>query len=93
MNAHRCNLCEGDPNLTSWPLAHEEDVCTAIAWYHWMRRSSHSWRMWRVIPPRAEATLGVIDTRTGEVWVVPVPGVWVKAGLREVFTPKTALAP
>jgi hypothetical protein len=42
---------------------------------------------------RAEATLEVIDTRTGEVWVVPVPGVWVKAGPREVFTPKPALAP
>jgi hypothetical protein len=48
--------------------------------------------MWRVIPP-AEATLEVIDTRTGEVWVVPVPGVWVKAGPREVCTPRPALAP
>jgi hypothetical protein len=48
--------------------------------------------MWRVIPP-AEAMLEVIDTRTGELWVVPVPGVWVKAGPREVFTPKPALAP
>jgi Bacteriophage Mu Gam like protein len=42
--------------------------------------------------PRAEAAMVVIDTRTGEVWVVPVPGVWVKAGPREVFTTKPALA-
>jgi hypothetical protein len=37
--------------------------------------------------------MAVIDTRTGEVRVVPAPGVWVKAGPREVFTPKPALAP
>jgi Bacteriophage Mu Gam like protein len=43
--------------------------------------------------PRAEATMEVIDTRTGEVRVVPVPGVRVKSGPREVFTPKPALAP
>jgi hypothetical protein len=43
--------------------------------------------------PRAEATMAVIDPRTGEVRVVPVPGVRVKAGPREVFTPTPALAP
>jgi hypothetical protein len=57
---------------------------------------------WNVIKPtlisprgasRAEATLEVIDTRTGEVWVAPVPGVWVMAGPREVFTPTPAPAP
>jgi len=57
---------------------------------------------WHVIKPKlipasddplAEATMEVIDTRTGEVRVVPVPGVRVKAGPREVFTPKPALAP
>jgi hypothetical protein len=52
LNAHRYDLCEGDPRLTRWPLAHEEDVCTAIGWYHWTRPSSRSWRMWRVMPPR-----------------------------------------
>jgi hypothetical protein len=36
--------------------------------------------------------MGVIDTRTGEVRVVPVPGVWVKPGPPEVFTPTPALA-
>ena len=55
---------------------------------------------WHVIKPQliparddplGEAT--VIDPRTGEVRVVPVPGVRVKRGLREVFTPKPALAP
>jgi hypothetical protein len=35
----------------------------------------------------------LIDPRTGEVRVVPVPGVRVKSGPREVFTPKPALAP
>jgi hypothetical protein len=57
---------------------------------------------WNVIKPQlvpardaplAEATMEVIDTRTGEVRVVPVPGVRVKSGPREVFTPKPALAP
>jgi hypothetical protein len=57
---------------------------------------------WNVIKPQlrparddplAEATMEVIDTRTGEVRVVPVPGVRVKQGSREVFTPKPALAP
>jgi hypothetical protein len=57
---------------------------------------------WHVIKPQliparddplGEATLAVIDPRTGEVRVVPVPGVRVKAGPREVFTPKPALAP
>lgn len=43
--------------------------------------------------PRAEATMEVIDMQTGEVRVVPVPGVRVKPGPREVFTPKPALAP
>jgi hypothetical protein len=43
--------------------------------------------------PLAEATMEVIDPRTGEVRMVPVPGVRVKAGPREVFTPKPALAP
>jgi hypothetical protein len=57
---------------------------------------------WNVIKPQlipacdaplAEATIEVIDTQTGEVRVVPVPGVRVKAGPREVFTAKSALAP
>lgn len=57
---------------------------------------------WNVIKPQliparddplAEATMEVIDTRTGEVRVVPVPGVRVKSGPHEVFTPKPALAP
>jgi hypothetical protein len=57
---------------------------------------------WNVIKPKlvparddplAKATLQVIDARTGEVQVVPVPGVRVKAGPREVFTPKPALVP
>jgi Gam-like protein len=43
--------------------------------------------------PLAEATMEVIDLRTGEVQVVPLPGVRVKSGPREVFTPKPALAP
>ncbi len=56
---------------------------------------------WNVIKPQlmpardaplAEATLEVIDPRTGEVRVVTVAGVRVKAGPREVFTPKPALA-
>jgi len=55
---------------------------------------------WNVIKPKLipvrdepppEATMGVIDTRMGEVRVVPVPGVWMKPGPREVFTPKPAL--
>jgi hypothetical protein len=41
--------------------------------------------------PRAEAMMEVIDPRTGEVRVVPVPGVRVKQGPREVFTPRPAL--
>jgi hypothetical protein len=56
---------------------------------------------WNVIKPQliparddllAEATMEIIDMRTGEVRVVPVPGVRVKRGPREVFTPKPALA-
>jgi len=56
---------------------------------------------WNVIKPKliparddplAEATMEVIDPRTGEVQVAPVPGVRVKRGLREVFTPKPVLA-
>jgi hypothetical protein len=55
---------------------------------------------WNVIKPKlipasdeplAEATMGVIDMRPGEVRVDPVPGVWVKPGPREVFTPTPAL--
>jgi hypothetical protein len=41
--------------------------------------------------PLAEATMEVIDPRTGEVQVVPVPGVRVKQGPREVFTAKPTL--
>jgi hypothetical protein len=41
--------------------------------------------------PLAEAMIEVIDPRTGEIRVVPVPGVLVKQGPREVFTPKPAL--
>ena len=57
---------------------------------------------WHVIKPQlipardaplAEATMAVIDPRTGEVRVVPVPGVRVKQDPHEVFTPKPALAP
>jgi hypothetical protein len=57
---------------------------------------------WNVIKPQlmpardsplAAATMEVIDPRTGEVQVVPVPGVRVKAGPHEVFTPKPVSAP
>jgi hypothetical protein len=41
--------------------------------------------------PLAEAMIEVIDPRTGEVQVVPVPGVRVKTSPREVFTPKPVL--
>jgi hypothetical protein len=41
--------------------------------------------------PLAEAMIEVIDLRTGEVQVVPVPGVRVKTSPREVFTPKPVL--
>jgi Gam-like protein len=55
---------------------------------------------WNVIKPQlmpaheaplAEATMEAIDPRTGEVRAVPVPGVRVKAGPREVFAAKPVL--
>jgi hypothetical protein len=87
------------------PIDWEVDEATLLAW----AEATHPELVrvtkapaWNVIKPKlipasdaphAEATLAVIDTRTGEVRVVPVPGVRVKAGPREVFTPKPALAP
>lgn len=46
-----------------------------------------------MLRPVRETGASAIDPRTGEVRVVPVPGVRVKLGPREVFTPKPALAP
>jgi Bacteriophage Mu Gam like protein len=87
------------------PIEWEVEEATLLAW----AEATHPELVrvtkapaWNVIKPQlipardaplAEATIEVIDTRTGEVRVVPVPGVWVKAGPREVFTPRPALVP
>jgi hypothetical protein len=86
------------------PIEWEVDEATLMAWAEATDPETlvrvKKARAWNVIKPklipasdapRAEATMEVIDTRTGEVRVVPVPGVWVKPGPREVFTPKPAL--
>jgi hypothetical protein len=88
------------------PIEWEVDEATLLAWAEatdpeTLVRVTNA-PAWHVIKPklipardapRAEATMEVIDTRTGEVWVVAVPGVRVKSGLHEEFTPKPALAP
>jgi hypothetical protein len=87
------------------PLEWEVDEATLLAWaeatHPELVRVTKA-PVWNVIKPklmparhapRAEATMEVIDTRTGEVLLVPVPGVRVKRGPREVFTPKPVLDP
>ena len=88
------------------PIEWEVDEATLLAWAEatdpeTLVRVTKA-PAWNVIKPQliparddplAEATMEVIDPRTGEVRVVPVPGVRVKPGPREVFTPKPALAP
>ena len=88
------------------PLEWEVDEATRLVWAEATDPETLVWvtkaPAWNVLKPqlmpardapRAEATMEVIDTRTGEVRVVPVPGVRVKRGPHEVFTPKPALAP
>jgi hypothetical protein len=88
------------------PIKWEVDETTLLAWAEATDpetlvrvKKAPAWNVIKpkLIPasdaPRAEATIEVIDTRTGEVRVIPVPGVWVEPGPREVFTPKPALAP
>jgi hypothetical protein len=86
------------------PIAWEVDEATLLAWAEatdpeTLVRVTNA-PAWNVIKPqlipardapRAEATMEIIDTRTGEVRVIPVPGVWVKPSPREVCTPKPAL--
>jgi hypothetical protein len=88
------------------PIEWEADEATLLAWAEatdpeTLVRVTKA-PAWNVIKPQlmpardaplAEAMMEVIDPRTGEVRVVPVPGVRVKAGAHEVFTPKPALAP
>jgi len=88
------------------PIEWEVDEATLLAWAEatdpeTLVRVTKA-PAWNVIKPQliparddplAEATMEVIDTRTGEVRVVLVPGVRVKSGPHEVFTPKPALAP
>jgi Bacteriophage Mu Gam like protein len=85
------------------PIEWEVDEATLLAW----AEATHPEVIrvtkapaWNIIKPKlipardaplAEATMAVIDTQMGEVRVVPVPGVRVKAGPREVFTPKPVL--
>jgi len=88
------------------PIEWEVDEATLLAWAEATDpetlvrvTKAPAWNVFKpqLIPardaPLAEATIEVIDPRTGEVWVVPVPGVRVKRGPHEVFTPKPALAP
>jgi len=88
------------------PIEWEVDEATLLAWAEATDpetlvrvTKAPAWNVLKpqLIPardaPLAEATLQVIDTRTGEVRVVPVPEVQVKRGPHEVFTPKPALAP
>jgi hypothetical protein len=99
-------LLHGTLTARQAPIEWEVDETTLLAWAEATDpetlvrvRKALAWNVIKpqLIPARAalhtEATMEVIDTRTGEVRVVPVPGVWVKAGPREVFTPKPALAP
>ena len=88
------------------PIEWEVDEATLLAWAEATDpetlvrvTKAPAWNVLKpqLIPardaPLAEATIEVIDPRTGEVRVVPVPGVRVKRGPHEVFTPKPALAP
>jgi hypothetical protein len=88
------------------PIEWEVDEATLLAWAevtdHEMLVRVTKAPAWNIIKPQlipardaplAEATIEVIDPRTGEVRVVPVPGVRVKQGPREVFIPKPALDP
>jgi hypothetical protein len=102
--SHR--LPHGTLTTRQAPIAWEVDEATLLAWAEatdpeTLVRVTNA-PAWNVIKPQlipahdaplAEATIEVIDTRTGEVQVVPVPGVRVKAGPHEVFTPKPVLAP
>ena len=85
------------------PVEWEVDEATLLAWaeatHPELVRVTNA-PAWHVIKPQlmpardaplAEAMIEVIDPQTGEVQVVPVPGVRVKQGPREVFTPKPAL--
>jgi Bacteriophage Mu Gam like protein len=88
------------------PIAWEVDEATLLAWAEATHpetlvrvKKAPAWNVIKpqLIParddPLAEATMEMIDPRTGELRVVPVPGVRAKSGPREVFTPKPALAP
>lgn len=86
------------------PLEWEVNAATLLAWAEatdpgTLVRVTKA-PAWNVIKPQlmpaheaplAEATMEAIDPRTGEVRAVPVPGVRVKAGPREVFAAKPAL--
>jgi hypothetical protein len=88
------------------PIEWEVDEATFLAWaeatdFETLVRVTKA-PAWNVLKPQlipargaplAEATIEVIDPRTGEVRVVPVPGVRMKRGPHEMFTPKPALAP
>jgi hypothetical protein len=97
-------LPHGTPTAHQAPIAWEVDEASLLAWAEATDpemlvrvKKAPAWNVIKpqLIPardaPRAEATIEVIDTRTGEVQVVPVPGVRVKAGPRAVFTPKPVL--
>jgi Bacteriophage Mu Gam like protein len=88
------------------PIEWEVDEATLLAWAEATDSATlvlvTKAPAWNVIKPQlvparddllAGATMAVIDPQTGEVRVVPVPGVRVKRGPREVFTPKPALNP
>jgi hypothetical protein len=97
-----CTLPHGTLTARLAPIEWEVDEATLLAWAEATSPAlvrvtkAPAWNVIKpqLIPacdvPRAEATMAVIDPRTGEVRVVAVPGVWVKAGPREVFTPKPA---
>jgi hypothetical protein len=84
------------------PIEWEVDEATLLAWAEATHpelvrvTKAPAWNVLKpqLIPardaPLAEATIEVIDPRTGEVRAVPVPGVRVKRGPHEVFTPKPA---
>jgi hypothetical protein len=85
------------------PIEWEVDEATLLAWAdatdpEMLVRVTKA-PAWNVLKPQlipardeplAEATIEVIDPRTGEVRAVSVPGVRVKRGPHEVFTPKPA---
>jgi hypothetical protein len=86
------------------PIEWEVDEATLLAWAEATDpealvriKNAPAWNVIKpqLIPasddPLAEAMMEMIDTRTGEVRVVSVPGVRVRPGRREVFTPKPAL--